>query len=78
MVLGLALDFVGLDAVKMLFTSAVLNGVLAPPLIVILVLLTSNQEVMGEHTNSKLLGGLGWTCAAVMTGAAVLMFATWQ
>ena len=33
---------------------------------------------MGEHANSRVLAGLGWTCAAVMTVAAVLMFATWQ
>ena len=48
MVLGLALDFAGLDAVKMLFWSAVANGVLAPPLIVLLVLLTNDREVMGD------------------------------
>ena len=78
MIIGLALDFAGFDAVKMLFWSAVLNGVLAPPLIVLVLLLTSNKEVMGEHTNSWLLGGLGWICAAVMAGAAVLMFATWK
>jgi Mn2+/Fe2+ NRAMP family transporter len=49
MALGLALDFAGLDAVKMLFWSAVANGVLAPPLIVVLVLLTSDRRVMGDR-----------------------------
>ena len=78
MTIGLGLDFAGFDAVKMLFWSAVVNGVLAPPLIVLLLLLTGNKEVMGEHTNSWLLSGLGWICAAVMTVAAILMFATWQ
>lgn len=75
---GLALDFAGFDAVKMLFWSAVVNGVLAPPLVVLVLLLTRNKDVMGEHTNSRLVSGLGWMCAAVMTIAAVLMFATWQ
>jgi NRAMP (natural resistance-associated macrophage protein)-like metal ion transporter len=53
MVVGLALDFAGLNAVKMLFWSAVVNGVLAPPLIVLVVLLTSDKKVMGTRTNSR-------------------------
>jgi hypothetical protein len=44
MVLGLALNYAGVNAVKMLFWSAVLNGVLAPPLIILVVLLTSNKK----------------------------------
>ncbi|HET7318003.1 MAG TPA: Nramp family divalent metal transporter, partial [Nitrospirota bacterium] len=47
MLLGLALDFVGFNAVRMLFYSAVLNGVLAPPLIVLVAILTSKSEIMG-------------------------------
>lgn len=76
MLAGLALDFVGFDAVKMLFYSAVLNGVLAPPLIVLVTLLTCNPKLMGKHTSSPLLRGLGWLTAAVMTIAAIGMFLT--
>ncbi len=76
MVLGLGLDFVGFNAVKMLFYSAVLNGVLAPPLIVLVVLLTSQPEVMGKWVSPPLLRYLGWLTAAVMTAAVVGMFAT--
>lgn len=76
MVLGLVLDFVGFNAVKMLFYSAVLNGVLAPPLVVLVVLLTSKPEVMGPRVSSRTLRYLGWATAAVMTAAAVGMFAT--
>ena len=74
MALGLALDYVGLDAVKMLFWSAVANGVLAPPLIVLLVLLTTDRTVMGERVNPPLLRWLGWIAAGVMTAAAIAMF----
>ena len=66
----------GLNAVKMLFWSAVLNGALAPPLLVLVVLLTSRADVMGEHRNGPLLRSLGWTCAGVMLLATVIMFAT--
>lgn len=74
MILGLGLDYAGFNAVKMLFWSAVLNGVLAPPLIVLVVLLTSNREVMGDRVSPPLLKWLGWACAVVMTLAAVAMF----
>jgi NRAMP (natural resistance-associated macrophage protein)-like metal ion transporter len=76
MALGLALDFMRINAVKMLFWSAVLNGVLAPPLIVLVVLLTSNKKVMGEHVNPPLLKWLGWATAIIMAAAAVAMFIT--
>ncbi len=71
---GLALDFAGLDAVKMLFWSAVLNGVLAPPLVILVVLLTSDRKVMGERANSRGAQVLGWICAAVMSTAAIALF----
>jgi Mn2+/Fe2+ NRAMP family transporter len=45
---GLAFDFAGFNAVKMLFWSAILNGLLAPPLVVMVVLLTSDKKVMGH------------------------------
>jgi len=76
MVLGLALDYAGFNAVKMLFWSAVLNGVLAPPLIVLVVLLTSNKKIMGERVNPPLLKWLGWATAVIMAVAAIAMFAT--
>jgi NRAMP (natural resistance-associated macrophage protein)-like metal ion transporter len=76
MAVGLGLDYAGFNAVKMLFWSAVLNGALAPPLLVIVVLLTSRADVMGEHRNGPLLRWLGWTCAGVMLIATVVMIVT--
>ncbi len=76
MVLGFAVNFVGLTAVKMLFYSAVLNGLLAPPLIVLVVLLTSNPKVMGKRVSSRPLRYLGWTTAVIMAAAGIGMFVT--
>jgi Mn2+/Fe2+ NRAMP family transporter len=76
MAVGLGLDYAGFNAVKMLFWSAVLNGALAPPLLVIVVLLTSRADVMGEHRNGPLLRWLGWICAGVMLIATVIMIVT--
>jgi Mn2+/Fe2+ NRAMP family transporter len=60
----------------MLFFSAVMNGLLAPPLILLVILLTSSRKVMGQGTNSLLLKSLGWITFAVMTAAAVGMLIT--
>ena len=59
MALGFALNYLGLNAVKMLFWSAVINGLLAPPLILLVILLTSSRKVMGEQVNSPMLRCLG-------------------
>jgi len=74
--MGLGLDFVGLDAVKMLFWAAVWNGLLAPPLLVMVVLLTSRQDVMGEHRNGWVLKGMGWLCVGLMVFASAVMLVT--
>jgi NRAMP (natural resistance-associated macrophage protein)-like metal ion transporter len=71
--LGLALSATKMSAVKMLFYAAVVNGVLAPPLIVLVTLLTSDKRVMGERANSVLLKTLGWITAVVMAVASVAM-----
>jgi Mn2+/Fe2+ NRAMP family transporter len=72
-VVGLVLDYTGINAVKMLFWSAILNGVLAPPLVILVVLLTSDKKVMGARTNGRGMKVLGWLCAAVMTAAALAL-----
>src|ERR1035437_3549294 len=69
MSLGLVLNYLGLNAVKMLFWSAVINGLLAPPLILLVILLTSSQKVMGKRVNPPVLRYLGWATFGVMTAA---------
>jgi NRAMP (natural resistance-associated macrophage protein)-like metal ion transporter len=76
MALGLVLNFAGINAVKMLFWSAVINGLLAPPLILLAILLTSNTKVMGKHVNSPFLTYLGWATFVVMVAAAIGMVVT--
>jgi NRAMP (natural resistance-associated macrophage protein)-like metal ion transporter len=73
--IGLAFNFARLDAVKMLFWSAILNGLLAPPLVVMVVLLTSDRRVMGNRVNSPGMQVLGWICALIMSAAAIALLA---
>jgi Mn2+/Fe2+ NRAMP family transporter len=70
---GLAIDFAGLDAVKMMFWSAVVNGALAPPLILLVILLTSNRRVIGERVNPPVLRVLGWITFMLMSAASIGM-----
>ena len=70
---GLALNYAGLNAVRMLFWSAVLNGILAPPLVILVVLLTSDKKVMGKRANAPGAKALGWTCAVLMSAAALAL-----
>jgi NRAMP (natural resistance-associated macrophage protein)-like metal ion transporter len=76
MALGLVVNYLGFNAVKMLFWSAVINGLLAPPLILLVILLTSNHEVMGKRVNSPLLRYLGWATFVAMIAAAAGMIIT--
>lgn len=71
--LGSALNYFGFNAVQMLFWAAVVNGVLAPPLVVLVVLLTNNEKVMGKRVNPPLLKFLGWLTAVLMAGATVAL-----
>ncbi len=71
--IGLALNFVGLDPVKALVLTAVFNGIVAVPLIYLIVRLSSRADLMGKHT-SGLWSKLGlWTAFAVMAAAAIAL-----
>jgi len=73
---GLCLNYARLNAVRMLFWSAVLNGILAPPLVILVVLLTSDKRVMGKRRNAPAAQVLGWICAGAMSIAAFALVVT--
>jgi Mn2+/Fe2+ NRAMP family transporter len=74
MALGFALHYSPISPMKALFWSAVINGVVAVPLMVVIVLLVSKKSVMGAFTASRSLIVLGWIGAGVMGVAAIAMF----
>ena len=73
---GIALGLVGANPIRTLFFSAVLNGLLAPPLMVLVMLVGGNRKIMGGDVNGFWLRLLGWTATAVMTAAALAFFLT--
>jgi NRAMP (natural resistance-associated macrophage protein)-like metal ion transporter len=74
---GVLITFLKIPPVTALFWTAVINGVLAPPLIVLLMLVSNNKEVMKDRTNGPLTNIIGWATAVIMFAAAVGMFVTW-
>jgi NRAMP (natural resistance-associated macrophage protein)-like metal ion transporter len=75
-VAGMALNLIGTNPIRMLFLSAVLNGLLAPPLLLLIMLVGNNRAIMGKHANGPWLNLLGWLATAVMFLAAVAFFVT--
>jgi NRAMP (natural resistance-associated macrophage protein)-like metal ion transporter len=75
--IGIVINFVGLDPVKALFWAAVINGVVAVPLMAMIMVMAMAPKVMGQFTLSRGLCAMGWLCTAVMTVAVGIMFATW-
>jgi Mn2+/Fe2+ NRAMP family transporter len=70
---ALFIQYSPIGPMKMLFWSAVINGVVAVPLLVVIILIASRKSVMGAHTASRPILALGWIGTAVMGVAAALM-----
>jgi NRAMP (natural resistance-associated macrophage protein)-like metal ion transporter len=77
MIVGMLLNFAHVNAIKLLIGSAVINGLLAPPLIAIVLVVCNNEHVMGAHRNKRTLNILGIAGLALMTLAAVALVVSW-
>ena len=75
--IGVGINFVGLDPIKALFWSAVVNGVVAVPLMVIIMLMAMRGDVMGDFVLPRALWAMGWLSTATMAAVVAIMFATW-
>ncbi|OJY63397.1 MAG: iron transporter [Rhodospirillales bacterium 70-18] len=69
--LGVVLNFVGLDPMKALYWCAVLNGVLAAPLMAAMLMIASNRAVMGEFTLRMPMRVVGWVATLAMAAASL-------
>ena len=75
-VLGVALNFIGINPIKALFWSAVINGVAAPPMMIVMMLMTSNKKITGVVRLGITEKILGWLATGVMFAVAAAMLAT--
>ena len=74
--LGVALNFIGLNPIKALFWSAVINGVAAVPIMIVMMLMTSNKKITGGLRLPTLQRVIGWIATGVMFAVAACMLAT--
>jgi NRAMP (natural resistance-associated macrophage protein)-like metal ion transporter len=70
-ILGIALNFLGLDPIRALYWSAVLNGIVAVPLMFVLMIMSTNEKIVGQFRLPSGLRNLGWLATAVMLVASL-------
>jgi len=73
---GMLLNFAPIDPIKALFWSALINGVIAVPIMAVMMLLARDTRIMGDFTLSRRHTVVGWIGVAVMLVAVAAMFAT--
>ena len=73
---GTAMSLLNVNAIKLLVFVAVIDGVIAAPLLVVVMLVTDSREMMGNYVNGKAAKTMGWLTVAVMGVASVALFAT--
>jgi Mn2+/Fe2+ NRAMP family transporter len=71
MVLGMLLNFLGLDPIRALIYSAVANGIVAPVILFFVVRLSGDKKLMGKHANRPITGAIGWIVTALMALAGL-------
>ncbi len=74
--LGMGLIYIGLNPIRALFWSAVINGIISAPIMVVIMIMASRPNIMGEFTISRNWRWLGWAATAVMLVAVILFFLT--
>jgi Mn2+/Fe2+ NRAMP family transporter len=75
-VIGIMMNFTGIDPIKALIWSAMINGIIAVPMMFVMMHMASSSRIMGEHTIPLYLKILGWISTAVMTAVVFAMIAT--
>ncbi len=73
LVLGLALDYIGISPINALIYSAILYGMTAPVLIAVILHISNNKKIMGKYTNGKTSNTLGFAALVLMSAAAVIL-----
>lgn len=72
-IVGLLVNFIGVPPFKMLYYTAVINGIIAPPLLFLILLISNNKKIMGDRTNSMFSNILGISITVTMTFASLAL-----
>lgn len=74
--LGVLLNALGLDPIRALFVTAVINGVVAPPLLLLITVVANDRRIMGDRVSGRLSASLAWVATGVMGIAALALLLT--
>lgn len=75
--IGILINFIGINSIKALVLAAVINGFLAPPILVVIMLVANNKAVLGRDVNGPLANVMGWITTVAMFAAAGALVLTW-
>jgi len=75
-VVGTTLSLLHVNPIQLLILVAVINGVVAAPFLIVVMLIAGSHQIMGRYVNGKLAKTVGWVTAAIMAAAAIALFAT--
>lgn len=73
---GLLVNFSPIKPFQMLYYTAVLNGIVAPPLMILIILIANNPSIMGKYTSSRFSNTFGWIITGIMSLASFALFAS--
>jgi NRAMP (natural resistance-associated macrophage protein)-like metal ion transporter len=73
MLVGFAMNLIGINPIQALYGAAILNGLVAPPLLVIIMLIGNNRQIMKDKTNGRVSNTLGWITTVFMSLAAAAL-----
>lgn len=71
--IGMVISWLGIDPIKALYYAAALNGLTAPPLMVMILLVSGNKKIMGKYINKKISAIIGWVITIIMSAAGILL-----
>jgi len=76
--LGVAMNFMPIDPIKALYWSAVINGVVAVPVMIVMILMSARRKIMGRFVITGPLAWLGWLTTAAMAACVAGMAISWM
>ena len=74
---AMCMNFVGINPIKALVFAAIVQGFSTPPLMLLIMLITSNRAIMGDAVNGRAISTLGWLTTAAVFAATGGLIWTW-
>jgi len=76
-VIGLWINFTNIDPIRALIYTAVINGIVAVPMLFVIMRIANDKKILGDMTNKRLSNVLGWIAFVTMTISVLILFVTW-